>query len=185
MTPRVVALPLVAGLLVLTAASPAAAGRGFELAPIFGYRFGGSTHETESGADADLQGSPAYGVILDVEAREDGQYEFLYTHQSTRLDPTDDSLPYGQEPPDIDTGLTIDTLQVGGLLYLQPAGQAKGTLGQAKGTLVRKSIGSGEGDARRRYRDARAQGVNKGTLLPYAPFWEARRGRTPGVGGMP
>ena len=117
---RCVALPLAACLLVAGGWFPAFAGSVVELTPIVGYRHGGSTRETGSGADADIQGSPVYGLILDIKAREDGQYEFIYTHQSTELDAKDSyTTPY-QEPPKFDTGLQIDTIQAGGLLFLTP-----------------------------------------------------------------
>ena len=117
------ALSLVASLLVAGGASaslPAHAGGTWELTPIVGYRYGGSARETDSGTEANIQGSLVYGLILDIKAREDGQYEFIYTHQSTELDLEDGYVPFYEEPVRIDPGLTIDTIQAGGLLFLSP-----------------------------------------------------------------
>ena len=125
---RRVTLSLVAGLLVAGAASaslPAHAGGTWELTPIVGYRYGGSARETDSGTEANIQGSLVYGLILDIKAREDGQYEFIYTHQSTDLDLVDGYVPFYEEPVKIDTGLTIDTFQAGGLLFLSPNPRAR------------------------------------------------------------
>lgn len=123
--PRRLALPLAVGLLVTGGCFPAFAGDDVELTPIVGYRYGGSTRETGSGTDADIQASPVYGLILDVKAREDGQYEFIYTHQSTELDTKDSYAPFYEEPSKFDTGLDIDTIQVGGLLFLTPGPRSR------------------------------------------------------------
>ncbi|MCU0224851.1 MAG: hypothetical protein MUF27_12465 [Acidobacteria bacterium] len=120
--PRRFALLVVFTLLALGAAEaalPALAG-GWELTPILGYRYGGSARETESGTEANIQGSVVYGLILNLKAREDGQFEFLYTHQGTELDLKDGYVPFYEEPVQIDPGLAIDTLQFGGLLFLSP-----------------------------------------------------------------
>jgi hypothetical protein len=122
---RRIALSLVAGLLLAGAALPALAGDKWELTPIVGYRYGGSARETESGTEANIKGSLVYGLILDIKAREDGQYEFIYTHQSTDLDLVDGYVPFYEEPVKIDTGLTIDTFQAGGLLFLSPNPRAR------------------------------------------------------------
>jgi len=116
--PLFVTAALVAGL--VGAELPAQAGDRWELTPIVGYRYGGSARETESGTEANIQGSLVYGLILDIKAREDGQYEFIYTRQSTELDLEDGYVPFYEEPVKIDPGLTIDTLQFGGLLFLSP-----------------------------------------------------------------
>jgi hypothetical protein len=122
---RRIALSLVTGLLLAGAALPAHAGDKWELTPIVGYRYGGSARETESGTEANIKGSLVYGLILDIKAREDGQYEFIYTHQSTDLDLVDGYVPFYEEPVKIDTGLTIDTFQAGGLLFLSPNPRAR------------------------------------------------------------
>ncbi len=122
---RRLALSLVAGLLVAGVALPAVAGNNVELTPIVGYRYGGSARETSTGIEANIQGSLVYGLILDIKAREDGQYEFIYTHQSTDLDLKDGYVPFYEEPVKIDTGLTIDTIQAGGLLFLSPNPRAR------------------------------------------------------------
>ena len=135
---RCVALPLAACLLVVGGWFPAFAGNVVELTPIVGYRLGGSTRETGSGTHADIQGSPVYGLILDIKAREDGQYEFIYTHQSTELDAKDSyTTPY-EEPPKFDTGLQIDMIQAGGLLFLTPGTRTRPYIAMTLGASLVK-----------------------------------------------
>lgn len=80
----------------------------FELTPIVGYRIGGDFEDAETGADFDLDDSNAFGLVLNIHAKPEGQWEILYAHQSTEVD-TDASIA---NVPSID--LDVQYLQLGG-----------------------------------------------------------------------
>lgn len=109
-----------AGLLLVTGIPSALAGGRSQLTPLVGYRVGGSVKETESGATADIRGSLVYGLIYNLKVQADGEFELLWTRQSTEIDLDQGYVPFYEEPLRIDPGLTIDNLQAGGLLYLKP-----------------------------------------------------------------
>ena len=80
----------------------------FEITPFAAYRIGGSFSEKDGNWDIDLDDSAAEGIIFNWRANPQGQYELLYSHQSTSAD-TFNSQTTG---PTID--LDIQQLQFGG-----------------------------------------------------------------------
>jgi hypothetical protein len=57
----------------------------FEVTPYFAYRIGGEFEQQDAGADLELRESSAHGVLLDIRAQANTQWEFLYAQQSTEL----------------------------------------------------------------------------------------------------
>jgi opacity protein-like surface antigen len=55
----------------------------FEITPFAGYRIGGSFDEKDGDGRVDLNDSNAQGIILNIKANPNGQYELLYARQST------------------------------------------------------------------------------------------------------
>ena len=68
-------------LAVLVCHSATLHAQGIELSPYYGYRFGGEFFELITGQEADLDGAPATGVVLDVPTRNGFQVEGVFTHQ--------------------------------------------------------------------------------------------------------
>lgn len=99
--------------LVLLVPSPALAERGVELTPFGAFRFGGGFQDNNTGADLDVREGAGFGVILDVAADPDSQYELFYGFQRTEL--SADGLFGGVPQFDLD----IHYLHLGGT-YLIP-----------------------------------------------------------------
>ncbi len=57
-----------------------------ELTPFAGYRLGGDVTDEESDTGQNFDESASYGFILNIQDKENTQYEFLYSRQSSRLD---------------------------------------------------------------------------------------------------
>lgn len=58
----------------------------FELTPFAGYRLGGSFDEKDGDSRVELNDSSAQGIMLNIKANPNGQYELLYARQSTDAD---------------------------------------------------------------------------------------------------
>lgn len=72
----------------LAVAAPAAAQEKleFELTPFAAYRIGGDFEDVETGEVFNLGDSEAFGLILNIRAKPEGQWEILYAQQSTEVD---------------------------------------------------------------------------------------------------
>jgi len=57
-----------------------------ELTPFVGYRIGGDLTDEDSDTDQDLDEGASYGFILNIQDKENTQYEFIYSRQSSSLD---------------------------------------------------------------------------------------------------
>lgn len=77
---------LLAALLLLLP-SAAWAEWGVELTPFAGFRFGGSFEDNAVGTDLEAGESAGFGVIVDVPAARNTQYELFYGFQRTELAP--------------------------------------------------------------------------------------------------
>lgn len=55
----------------------------FELTPFAGYRVGGSFDEKNGDGRVELNDSSAQGIMFNIKANPNGQYELLYSRQST------------------------------------------------------------------------------------------------------
>jgi opacity protein-like surface antigen len=93
---------------LLLAALPAGAfaSDGLEFVPFIGYRFGGGFDDDITGQTTDLEDSGSWGFSLSTMASPSTRYEFIYSHQDTRL--TDKVNP--EDTFDLD----IHYLQLGG-----------------------------------------------------------------------
>lgn len=79
----------------------------FEITPFGGYRFGGTFDITDSDESYELEDSPSFGLILNLRAAENTQWELLYSSQST------DAERIGSEPQPA-VGIDMQVLQIGG-----------------------------------------------------------------------
>lgn len=58
----------------------------FELTPFAGYRVGGSFEDTDGDSRVELNDSNAQGIMFNIMANPNGQYELLYSRQRTDAD---------------------------------------------------------------------------------------------------
>lgn len=102
-------------------APPAAAQErlNYELTPYAAYRIDGDFEDDETGEEYDLDDSDAFGIIFNMYAKPQGQWEVLYAKQSTEVD-TNGAI--AGTPPSID--LDVEYLQIGGT-YLFDGGRAQ------------------------------------------------------------
>ena len=97
-------------LVCLVGYTPALSAQGFEITPIGGYRFGGGLFELLTKQPLDIDGAPAFGVVVDVPTSDGFQVEGLFTHQHAQaLVPT---FPSG---PPVTWQFDVDHWQAGGL----------------------------------------------------------------------
>jgi hypothetical protein len=80
----------------------------FEITPYAAYRMGGSFDERDGAGRVDLNDSSAEGILFNIAAHPNGQYEFLYARQSTDAD----TSGFFANNPRID--LDVEYLQFGG-----------------------------------------------------------------------
>ena len=80
----------------------------FELTPFAAYRVGGSFDETDGTGRVELNDSNAEGLILNIKANPNGQYELLYSRQRTDAS----TQAFLVNDPTID--MEIEHLQFGG-----------------------------------------------------------------------
>lgn len=128
--------------LVLLLPSPAGAGRDVELTPFAGFRFGGSFEDNVAGVDLDVREGAGFGLILDVQADPDTQYELFYGFQRTRLDT--DGLFGGAPLFDLD----IHYLHIGGT-YLLPGERVRPFVAGGLGLTFFIPEGAGPGSETR------------------------------------
>lgn len=99
--------------LILFLPSPARADWDVEVTPFAGFRFGGGFEDNTTGIDLDVREGAGFGLIFDVAADRDSQYELFYGFQRTEL--TADGTFGGRPLFDLD----IHYLHIGGT-YLFP-----------------------------------------------------------------
>lgn len=80
----------------------------FEITPFVAYRVGGDFDQKDGNGRIELNESNAQGILFNIKANPNGQYEFLYSRQSTDAD-TSGSLI---NDPNID--LDVETFHFGG-----------------------------------------------------------------------
>jgi hypothetical protein len=56
-----------------------------ELTPFAGFRFGGGFTDNTTGLDLDVDEGESFGLILDVQATHESEYELFYSLQKTKL----------------------------------------------------------------------------------------------------
>ncbi|MGI9236844.1 MAG: outer membrane beta-barrel protein [Woeseiaceae bacterium] len=101
----------IVALLPFCGPSPAAAQEKplkFELTPYAAYRLGGSFDEKDGSGRIDINDSNAYGIMFNILANYNGQYELIYARQSTDAD----TRGFLTGDPTVD--LDIEYLQFGG-----------------------------------------------------------------------
>jgi hypothetical protein len=80
----------------------------FELTPFAAYRVGGSFEEKDGDGRVELNDSNAQGIMFNIKANPNGQYEFLYSRQST------DARTEGFLINDPTIDLDVETFHFGG-----------------------------------------------------------------------
>jgi len=98
-------------IVLLSFAVPAAAqntASKFELTPYVAYRVGGSFSEEDGDGRVDLNESSAEGIMFNIRANPKGQYELLYSRQST------DARTSGFFPDDPTIDIDIEHFHFGG-----------------------------------------------------------------------
>lgn len=101
----------IAALLSVCHSAPAAAqGKPlkFELTPYAGFRLGGSFDEQDGDGRIDLDDSNAYGLMFNIMAHANGQYELIYARQNTDAD----TRGFFADDPTID--IDVEYFQFGG-----------------------------------------------------------------------
>ena len=100
-----------AAIVLLSFAVPAVAqntASKFELTPFVAYRVGGSFSEEDGDGRVDLNESSAEGIMFNIRANPKGQYELLYSRQST------DATTRGFYPGDPTIDIDIEHFHFGG-----------------------------------------------------------------------
>jgi len=80
----------------------------FEITPFVAYRVGGSFDEKDGDGQVDLNDSSAQGIMFNIKANPNGQYELLYARQST------DATTQGFLVNDPSFDLEVEYFQFGG-----------------------------------------------------------------------
>jgi len=99
-----------------------------EVTPFYGYRFGNDFFELVTAQPLDLDGAPAYGVVVDVPLSEGFQIEALFSRQHAHV-----LVPPRGFAPAVSWHINVDHWQGGGLQELGEALRVRpfltGTLG--------------------------------------------------------
>lgn len=128
------AVPLLT--LLLLVPSPSRADWGVEITPFAGFRFGGSFEDNTTGLDLDVDEGESFGLILDVRATPETEYELFYSVQKTKLQ--GDGLFGGKPLFDLD----IHYLHIGGT-YLFPGERVNPFIGGGLGLTYFSPDGPG------------------------------------------
>ena len=78
--------PLIAGLALLDPVAAQDAPPRFELTPFAGYRIGGEFEEQDSDREFEIDESDAQGIVFNIRAAANTQWEILYARQRTELE---------------------------------------------------------------------------------------------------
>jgi len=81
----------------------------FEVTPFVGYRIGGTFEDEDSDAEFELDESSSFGLVMNLRAEDNTQWELVYSHQNTDLDSS--GL---LSPSDPVLSMDVDYLQLGG-----------------------------------------------------------------------
>ena len=127
-------VPLLALLVLLP--THARADWGAELTPFAGFRFGGSFEDNTTGFDLDVDEGGSFGLILDVLATPETEYELFYSFQKTTLQ--GEGLFAGEPLFDLD----IHYLHIGGT-YLFPGERVRPFIGAGLGLTYFSPDGPG------------------------------------------
>ena len=108
LSPVLLAVMAIASLLHSTPATAQDANFKFELTPFAAYRVGGNFEEKDGTGRVELNDSNAQGIMFNIKANPNGQYEFLYARQST------DARTEGFLLNDPTIDLDVETFHFGG-----------------------------------------------------------------------
>ncbi len=81
----------------------------FEVTPFVGYRIGGTFEDDNSDAEFELDDSSSFGLVMNLRAEDNTQWELVYSHQNTDLDSSGLLTP-----SDPVLSMDVDYLQLGG-----------------------------------------------------------------------
>jgi len=116
--------------------TPGRADWGVALTPFAGYRFGGGFTDNATGLDLDVDEGGSFGLIIDVKASQDTEYELFYSVQKTTLQ--GEGLFAGEPLFDLD----IHYLHLGGT-YLFPGERVRPFIGGGLGLTYFSPDGPG------------------------------------------
>ena len=108
LSPVLFVIMAIASLLHSTPAAAQDANFKFELTPFAAYRVGGSFEEKDGDGRVELNDSNAQGIMFNIKANPNGQYELLYSRQST------DARTEGFLDNDPTIDLDVETFHFGG-----------------------------------------------------------------------
>ena len=111
---RIKCFLIIFGILSILSVSTESVAQNFEVTPFAGYRFGGDFEDSVTGFGLDIDDSESYGLILGFNMSPETQLEFLYSHQSTKIEPK------GLFSPTSLTDLDMDYYHLGGSYIWNP-----------------------------------------------------------------
>lgn len=111
---RIKCFLIIFGILSILSVSTESVAQNFEVTPFAGYRFGGDFEDSVTGFGLDIDDSESYGLILGFNMSPETQIEFLYSHQSTKIEPK------GLFSPTSLTDLDMDYYHLGGSYIWNP-----------------------------------------------------------------
>lgn len=95
--------------LILFAATTPASAQDFSITPFIGWRTSSSLEEQTTGATVKVKETDSFGLILSMKKTPDTTYDFLFSRQTTELQPS--------TSPDSTESIRIDYYQVGGTVF--------------------------------------------------------------------
>ena len=95
--------------LVLFATTTPLSAQDFSITPFIGWRTSSSLEEETTGATVKVKETDSFGLILSMKKTPDTTYDFLFSRQSTELQPS--------TSPDSTESIRIDYYQVGGTVF--------------------------------------------------------------------
>jgi hypothetical protein len=111
----------------------------YEITPFAGYRFGGSFEDDETGEEYDLDDDAAYGLIVNLAAEANTQWEFGWSRSETAVDVPSVNGSAGK------LDLDIDYFQAGGT-YLWDGKRAQPFMVATLGAAHLNPSGSGDSE---------------------------------------
>lgn len=111
----------------------------YEISPFFGYRVGGNFEDDETGEDYDIDDDTAFGLIVNLAAEANTQWEFGWSRSETAVD-----VPVVDGGPD-KLDLDIDYFQLGGT-YLWDGKRAQPFMVATLGAAHLNPDGSGDSE---------------------------------------
>ena len=109
----------------------------FQLVPQAGFRAGGSFEDAETGAGRDLEGTPGFGVAMELRVRDENRWwQLWYSRQGSKV-----------KAPDGNVDVDVEYLHIGGTTPISDEGPLKSYLAAGIGATRFSPTGQGLKDA--------------------------------------